>query len=398
MTRNECSDNCGGHLGGAQANQRLETWQYDDSGRATRHECTGNCEGSQWWPGSDYFLETWQYHANGMVMLHEVQSEFQFEDYGNTYQFNQLFRYHYDAQGRLLREETDEDRDGYAETVHSYQYDANGRVALLQMVEDDDSVGVIIAGNGSPGYAGGQLYVNGSALTGQGINDIAFITYVDLPNQEIPTSAERDQGRLFDTSGTVDFTTETISQSITAGIAGRLALIRIQFNAGIPSPRPRVRFSIFAGGNPPAGEPLYSEELSLASFENNDVLSWDLTTANLFFDVGEQFTFELRTLGKVDRIRTESYRYEYSDRGYMTRRERIIPWEPLDDIESWQYDADGNLVRYGRDWDGDGVFNEASSYQYEATGWGYLFSGVQTYGHSAPPPDKPVYDPLNDIL
>jgi YD repeat-containing protein len=389
---NECFGDCYGNPWDETANHRIETWEYDSEGKVTRNECIGNCEGLEGWPAADYRLETWQYYANSNLMLHEAEMNLQFEDLGYTYEAGGKFRYRYDATGNLVLEEGDEDRDGNAEYRKSFEYDANGNVTLLQVVEEDDNTGVIIAGNDGPGYNGGNLFVNGAQLPKSEVNDIAFITYVESQDQQSSSGSVRDQGQIFDTGGTVDFTNDTISQSITAGIPGQLTRIQIQFNADIPSPVPRLRFSIFAGGNPPTGASLYSEDLYAASLTDNDLLSWDLTDANLFFETGEQFTFELRTLTEVNPNRIETFRYQYSDRDYLTRRERLNTAGIPENTEAWQYDASGYLTRYERDDNGDGKIDETSTYQYEAAGWGQFFSRAEVYGHNYPPPEKPRPD------
>jgi len=70
--------------------------------------------------------------------------------------------------------------------------------------------------------------------------------------------------------------------------------------------------------------------------------------------------------------------WQYDSNGRLARSSR--------GYETWQYDADGNLIHEGRSDGGD-------SYQYEATGWGYLFSEVEVYFHSSFPPPEPRAEP-----
>ena len=106
----------------------------------------------------------------------------------------------------------------------------------------------------------------------------------------------QDQGQIFGTGGNATITLDTLSQSITTGIAGQLVGIQIQYNGEDVSPAPLLDFSIIDGGNPPVGELLYEEILNLGDVADADLITWDLTAANLFFDVGDQFSFVLRTV------------------------------------------------------------------------------------------------------
>lgn len=101
----------------------------------------------------------------------------------------------------------------------------------------------------------------------------------------------QDQGQIFGTGGEVSITTDILSQSITTGIAGQLTGIQFQYNGDDVSPAPLLEFSIIEGGNPPVGSVLFTEQLDLGDVKFDDLITWDLTGANLFFNVGDQFTF-----------------------------------------------------------------------------------------------------------
>ena len=105
----------------------------------------------------------------------------------------------------------------------------------------------------------------------------------------------RDQGRIFGTGGTVEVTENTLSQSITAGISGQLAAIKIQLNAEVPTPAPHLNLAILTGGHPPVGKVLFSELLDLRTAKNDDILTWDVRKANLVFNSGDQFVFTIST-------------------------------------------------------------------------------------------------------
>lgn len=101
----------------------------------------------------------------------------------------------------------------------------------------------------------------------------------------------RDQGQLFGTGGEIELGTDTWSQSITTGISGQLAALQFQIHYGLfPG---NFELSIFAGGNPPQGAALYSQRLTIAAedLDESSVFTWDLTDANLFFNVNDAFTF-----------------------------------------------------------------------------------------------------------
>jgi hypothetical protein len=61
------------------------------------------------------------------------------------------------------------------------------------------------------------------------------------------------------------------------------------------SSAPALSFSIVDGGNPPVGVTLFSEQLNLGVVANSDIITWDLSGANLFFDVGDRFTLIMRS-------------------------------------------------------------------------------------------------------
>lgn len=100
-----------------------------------------------------------------------------------------------------------------------------------------------------------------------------------------------DQGQIFGTDGEVELRMDTWSQSITSGAAGQLVDMQIQIHWG---PLPAVfDFAIVSGGNPPTGSVLYSEQLMITAddLDGASLYTWNLSQANLQFDVGDVFTF-----------------------------------------------------------------------------------------------------------
>jgi hypothetical protein len=116
---------------------------------------------------------------------------------------------------------------------------------------------------------------------------------------DVSAATIRDQGQIFSTGGALQLGTDEWSQSITTGIKGQLAEIQIQFHFGVPTPPPALNLSIFNGGNPISGSALFSEQLFITSadLDDLDVFTWDLSSARLFFDVGDVFSFVLQADG-----------------------------------------------------------------------------------------------------
>jgi hypothetical protein len=115
-----------------------------------------------------------------------------------------------------------------------------------------------------------------------------------IPAPPVPFGI-RDQGRIFWTAGTISLGTDSWSQSITTGIPGELQGIQIQItNANRPIP-PTIDcdFLVFDGGNPPTGSALFSQQLTITGLDSEGLYTWDVSSAKLFFDVGDVFTFAL---------------------------------------------------------------------------------------------------------
>jgi hypothetical protein len=169
-----------------------------------------------------------------------------------------------------------------------------------------DESGLVVAANDPPGYDGGQLFLNGRPQPENQMNDLAFITYVvageagqaaadSQPGSDEPEVLQ-DQGQIFSTGGTVSITSDTLAQSVTAGIAGQLVAITMQWNAEIPDPPPLLNLALLAGGEPSSWKTLFGQQRNAAHglpVDAEGVFTWDLAGANLHFDKGDQFTFTL---------------------------------------------------------------------------------------------------------
>ena len=103
----------------------------------------------------------------------------------------------------------------------------------------------------------------------------------------------KDQGRIYATAGAVEVTGDTLSQSVTAGISGQLAAIQLELIAPLPVPAPRLDLAIRAGGNPPAGKLLYSEQVNPGQLTSDQVLTWDIRKANIGLENGRRFVITL---------------------------------------------------------------------------------------------------------
>lgn len=118
--------------------------------------------------------------------------------------------------------------------------------------------------------------------------------FVALLLPAIAWTAERhDQGHIFSTGDILQITRGTFSQTITAGVSGQLVRLEFQWNDDIPFPAPNLFLSIESGGIPGRGDTLYTETIDPTGEENSGVYSWDVRDARLFFEAGEQFTFNL---------------------------------------------------------------------------------------------------------
>lgn len=109
-----------------------------------------------------------------------------------------------------------------------------------------------------------------------------------------------DQGQIFGTGGSVDLGTYVHSQSVTTGIAGQLTGIQVQFHnfevgSNFPpfSVIPTINFVIASGINSALGTLLFSNtyQFQLSDFTSQGLYTFDLLAGNLFFNLGDTFTF-----------------------------------------------------------------------------------------------------------
>ena len=106
----------------------------------------------------------------------------------------------------------------------------------------------------------------------------------------------RDQGQIFETDGNVwPDAGAFFSQSVTTGITGYLAGIELQYELrGEIQP---IQYSIYSGGNPVDGDPLYTELIADPVPDSEGVWRWELPKDDLLlFQAGSQFAFTFEAL------------------------------------------------------------------------------------------------------
>ena len=137
----------------------IETWQYDAGGNVTWHETDENGD------GNPTFFESYEYDAKGnltKVELHdngEVSGDIgeivswqlaydadnkltRYEIRSSNGPFSQLSesgQYQYDASGKLIRVEGDDNGDGRLDAIVTYRYDTKGN--LIRLEEDYGPLG-----------------------------------------------------------------------------------------------------------------------------------------------------------------------------------------------------------------------------------------------------------------
>ncbi len=100
-----------------------------------------------------------------------------------------------------------------------------------------------------------------------------------------------DQGQIYGTGGTANIGAQISSQSITAGITGQLMGIQIMIE-GFPTATPQLVLGLRSGGTPLAGTILASQTFPIEAADEI-LFDWDVSGWNLFFNSGDEFTFEL---------------------------------------------------------------------------------------------------------
>ena len=167
--------------------------------------------------------------------------------------------------------------DGAGRVVHTESADA-----LQPDVTGEDGVTVFHPESGE------QLFVIPWDLVNQ--HELDYWSLDDeQPETDAPSGSLRDQGQIYSTDGLVHLGADTWSQTVRAGMTGRLAGIQIFLETETPTP---VAFdlTVASGADPSAAEALFAERVTVMT---TGVYTWDLATPDLLFDRGEVFSFSL---------------------------------------------------------------------------------------------------------
>jgi YD repeat-containing protein len=396
--------------------QGYESWQYDANGNASRYELHVQSHGSR-------SVQTWQYDANGNRTRYE-------SDRGGDGTLNEIRSWHYDANDNVTRESSDEDGDGTPDYIESWQYNARGNMTRESSDED---------GDGTPDGILSYEYDTAGNLTrtrydsyGDGTLDYIEIEtwQYDANDNVTQYRAEEDydgdgtpdrfESWLYNANGNVtrferyselsSGRTRHVIESYEYDADGKLTrYTRDDDGDGRPDRIETLHYQYDANGNVIRKERVDEDNGTLEKIEtwqydaNGNVTRYECDGDGdceggpwLPFPVaGHRLeSWQYHANGKVmqheievDFYGQKSAQYQYDANGNLTRHE-----EGGGLIETWQYDADGNLTRYEWDDRGDGEAGEATTYRYEATGWGHLFSGIAVFGHNSTPPENPRPD------
>ncbi len=126
------------------------------------------------------------------------------------------------------------------------------------------------------------------------------ITVVTLtPFRFASAAVMEDQGQIFGTCCTVEIGSQTTTQTITTGIAGKLVGIQI-LAEGFPSLDPQIVLAIRDGGVALEGTIRATQTFAIDEDPGDEeegggevLFTWDLDPFNIFYNVGDQFNFEL---------------------------------------------------------------------------------------------------------
>jgi hypothetical protein len=401
-----------GHDNSAYGQDAYESWQYDNHENVTLHEAYADRYG--------YFrTDNWQYDANDNMTRYEVNSSgeytpeheetsYVYDDDGNRIRALSVryrdkgdiknaesFKYDYYKFGNLqtVEHDVDNDADGYTDHRESTSYDVNSNLIRVNIsVRGDGSFSYLqqweYDANNNPTrsewHAGGDLlslttwqYDASGKMTRQESQD-----WVKYYNHSIETFEYDVDGFLI------------LRKSVDA-IEDRLEYIET--------------WEYDDAGNVTAREILDVVEARVESrerwtydFLGNVVLyecESDCDDVFGFHTINRLDNLEYHANGnlKLHRIKASGIEAElwaastvtrilqYDVNGNLSRDETDIGSNgQADRIETWHYDAEANLTRNAFDEYGDGTIEELRTYEYVPSGWGYLFSGIEVFGYSAP--------------
>ena len=127
---------------------------------------------------------------------------------------------------------------------------------------------------------------------------------VDLDNQQEQTLLDnvvldavfRDQGRIFSTGGVVVADGDSLQQTITTGISGKLDTIRVQLED--PTFPVTLDLAVADGADPFFEDPLFSQRVTIEATDVTPARLFDWTVGgDLFFAEGDEFTLGIVSVG-----------------------------------------------------------------------------------------------------
>jgi YD repeat-containing protein len=333
-----------------------EIWQYDDRGKVTMHELNASS-----YPGGGREIETWQYDAMGSLTRHETSERIDIRAYvydgdGNPVQeswtVNETkninvvnFIYQYDKRGRL-QQFTSTESEGFK----VWRFNAQGKVLHYEdhfgytEIWTYDSSGKLIRNgtwfDGSP--QGGSPTILQYNADGNLIRSEDQSTWCDRGCYRFATTWDYDESGRLVIRSTVNLVDNYV-----------LEVDTWQYNES-----GRV---ISREGDPFAGDERITE-------------TWQ------YYPNGQIMRHAIE--GGYDQLDDQ-----YDSRGNLTRE--VVFGYDGNSTEAWSYDGDNKLVYRGWDENRDGILEEMITYEYTATGWAHLFSGIEVYGQPYRPPTKP---------
>jgi hypothetical protein len=364
------------------AEYESSTWRYDASGKLTREEWDDGADGVadritgyaydacgnlldqsvSREEGNPVSTEHWRYDADGNLRRYEWNNTAIIDgapdDFLDIFQSTGFESWQHDTDGRLMRYQGEcesgacsFDYYNFVNQIVNYEYDDAGNLAR-ELVDRD--------GDGRPDRVTVYEYDAAGNVTRQ------------QWDSDGDGTAERVESYEYDTAGNI--TRELAYEN------GDRRPGQVSYEYGDDNRLTR-REDIGADG----------KLNSIATFEY-DARGNLLREASKLGD-GYEYGISVHTYdAKGNRTRTEEDRegdgvvdtirsWEYDADGNLVREREVIIDEEARRVEfshSYHYDADSNLVREseGFDRDGDGVPDEDTTRYYIPTGWGHLFSGA----------------------
>ena len=362
--------------------------------------------------GAEYESSTWRYDASGKLTREEW-------DYGADGVADRITGYAYDACGNLLDHSVSREEGDPVSTEH-WRYDADGHLrryewtntAVIEGLPDD-----LLEIFQSTGFESWQYDADGRLKSYQGecegggcsfdyyhfINQIVNYEYDDAGNlarELVDLDGDGRPDRVtvyeYDAAGNV-----TRQQADTDGDGSADQVESHEYDAtgnisqelyyedGVRRPR-QVSYEYGDDNRLTRREDIGAD----GKLNSIDTLEYD-ARGNLLREAsksgdGYEYRISVHTYdamgnrtrteedgdgdGMVDTIRS----WEYDADGNLVREREVSIDQEARRVEfshSYHYDADSNLVREseGFDWDGDGVPDEYETRHYTPTGWGHIF-------------------------